>query len=110
MKYIYCFVIGILLYLLLNGNESFSVGCINIDHIDEGEEEELEDILEEEQKILIDSYKICNPSIYDDILSLMRCMIDNGELSDTYCSKEGECHRSRIGLFEVIDKYYNKNL
>jgi len=42
-KYLIFIIFGILLYLLVNNNENFSIGCINIDHIEEYEDEELEE-------------------------------------------------------------------
>ena len=135
-KYIFFVVLGILIYLYYNRNDNFSIGglnindiCINYQNCNQNDGKECtgqcgciddesgikrcliiaDSMVEDNKKILMDSYKICNPSMYDDILSLMRCMLDNGEISAIHCSMDGECHISRTGLNIVLDKYYNKS-
>lgn len=56
---------------------------------------------------LMDSYKVCDPSITDDILSQMRCMFEDGEIPECEITSSTTCHQSQRGLFPVIDKYYN---
>ena len=138
-KYLFFIVFGILIYLLYNRKETLNIGeeCetdINCNQddgkecigqckcVDDGSGTETSRCLAlagggagtmaggNKLKILMDSYKICNPSIYDDILSVMRCMMDSNEISHLHCTKEGECHRGRAGVISFVienHKFYN---
>ena len=56
---------------------------------------------------VMDSYKSCNRDINDNILSQMRCMVDDGELPLSEINRDTTCHQSQRGLFIVLEKYYN---
>ena len=66
---------------------------------------------------LMQSYKVCNPRITEDLLSQMKCMIHDVDLQPDpgraklweECSAETwGCTHSFSGLATVIDRYYNR--
>ena len=164
-RYSICFIIGILLYILLNRRNGFSVGisqyrlkdkltgelhvmAIFEDSMEVAKKkfEEMEIDLEKYNIIdvgdvlidepadtdsgasgdagggggtasgkesidkLMDSYKICNPSITDDILSQLRCAYDSNKVRGYInCDrKELRCHAS-AGIFQEpwFEEIYN---
>jgi len=57
---------------------------------------------------ILNSYKTCNPDIVD-ILSQMKCMVDNDEINQNDINSNTTCHQSQRGLFLVTNKLYSSS-